>query len=586
MRVRWYVLPILLSQLLTVPAAFATATVKFANPVPYNAGGRGTNYVVAADLNSDGCPDMIVANTDGVSVRLNNCDGTGTFGPSVVYSTGGSISFAVAVGDMNNDGVPDLVITNYCDPTFSNGAVGVLIGNGDGTFQPAVTYNAGGLDTRAVVIGDVNRDGWNDIVVTSGCQVETCVDGSIRLLLNKGNGTFSLGTVPVSPSLGGPLAIGDMNGDGTLDLVADVGVLLGNGDGSFQQPAGHVPGGTISIAIADLNRDGIMDLVVADQVSVGVKVGKGDGTFQTIVSYDAGVRPFWVAVADFNGDGNLDIAVANECSSGVINKVHCPDSKIPGAVGVFPGKGDGTFNPDLIYPSGADLATSVAVADVNGDTKPDILASNVCRDGTCANGTVGVLLNIFKAVTSVNVSSNMNPSFVNQAVTLAATIVSQVPIADGSSVTFSNANGIIGTGTTTAGVATMDFTFLQTGAKSIKATFAGDIYHNAATSGTFTQTVALWPSTTMITANPGTSTYATPVTFTATVNSGASGGATGSVTFTNTTSGAVLGTAPLSGGVAMFTAPHPRLGTSTIKATYSGDSQSAASSGTTSITVN
>src|SRR5215831_4789234 len=145
-------------QLLTVTAAFATATVKFANPVPYNAGGTGTNYVVAADLNLDGCPDMIVVNTDGVSVRLNNCDGSGTFGPFVIYSTGGIHSFAVAVGDVNNDGIPDLVVTNYCDSSCTHGAVGVLIGNGDGTFPLAVSYNAGGLDTRAVVIGDVNKD--------------------------------------------------------------------------------------------------------------------------------------------------------------------------------------------------------------------------------------------------------------------------------------------------------------------------------------------------------------------------------------------------------------------------------------------
>src|SRR5215471_12658501 len=90
-------------QLLTVTAAFATATVKFANPVPYNAGGARTNYVVAADLNLDGCPDMIVVNADGgLSVRLNNCDGTGTFGPSAIYSTGGINPFAVAVGDVNN----------------------------------------------------------------------------------------------------------------------------------------------------------------------------------------------------------------------------------------------------------------------------------------------------------------------------------------------------------------------------------------------------------------------------------------------------------------------------------------------------
>src|SRR5262249_19223286 len=153
--------------------------------------------------------------------------------------------------------------------------------------------------------------------VTSNCQLLTCVDGSIRLLLNNGNGTFNLVGAAVSPSMGGPLAIGDLNNDGNLDLVADVGVLLGNGDGTFtplgSDPASDVPGGTISIAVADVNGDSMMDVVVVDQVSVKVQLGNGDGTFRHQVSFGpGGARPLSVAVADFNGDGKPDIAVANE----------------------------------------------------------------------------------------------------------------------------------------------------------------------------------------------------------------------------------------------------------------------------------
>jgi hypothetical protein len=109
------------------------------------------------------------------------------------------------------------------------------------------------------VIGDVNNDGWPDIIVTSNCQPKTCVDGSIRLLLNNQDGTFTLTPTAIAPSMGGPLAIGDLNGDGNLDLVADIGVLLGNGDGTFTQDTSvTLPGGTISIALADVNNDGFL----------------------------------------------------------------------------------------------------------------------------------------------------------------------------------------------------------------------------------------------------------------------------------------------------------------------------------------
>jgi FG-GAP-like repeat len=190
----------------------------------------------------------------------------------------------VAVGDVNGDTIPDLVVTDMCSnsPGYSNGGVGVLIGVGDGTFQSAMSYDAGGIETQAVVIGDVNNDGALDVLVTSNCQLLTCVDGSIRLLLNNGDGTFNLVGTAISPSMGGPLAIGDLNGDGNLDLVGDVGVLLGNGDGTFtplgSNPGSGVPGGTISIALADVNGDSMLDVVVADQNSVKVQLGNGDGT--------------------------------------------------------------------------------------------------------------------------------------------------------------------------------------------------------------------------------------------------------------------------------------------------------------------
>lgn len=488
--------------------------IKLLNAFNYSSGGNYATSVAIADLNGDGHPDVVVANScanasdcsngGGVSVLLGY--GDGTLQAPIIYSSGAVAASSVAIGDVNRDGRLDIIVANEClsGTSCDNGGVTVLLGNGDGTFQSGVTYTAGYSPT-SVAIGDVNGDGRPDLVIANQYQCSSCSNGGFSVLLGNGDGSFQ---APSTSSSGGVAAtavrIADLNGDGHLDLVVsnqyqctncsngEVSIFLNKGNGTFPSPSKNSSGGyaALSVSIGDVNADGRPDVIVTNLCAnpnvcvdgvVGVLLGNGDGTFQLKATYSsAGYGASSVAIGDLDGDNVPDLVVDNTCRNA--------NTCAKGGVSVLAGNGDGTFRTPVTYKSGGEDATSVTLADLNGSGKLDAITANYCASKTNCSGTVAVLANASSAKTTTSSTSSTNPSLVNQSVTFTATIVSAPSVPDGEVVTFSQGKTILGTGTTSSGTASLATTFLKAGNFTIKASYPGDTFHTAS-SGTVKQIV-------------------------------------------------------------------------------------------------
>jgi hypothetical protein len=267
-----------------------------------------------------------------------------------------------AVGDVNGDGKPDIVTVG--SGIDRNGVISVLLNTGTGTFGNRRDY-AGGSELRLPTLGDVNGDGKLDIVTSHG---DWSVPGSVGILLNAGDGTFHsrqeypVGYHPMH------LAVGDVNGDGRNDIVTanqsgSVTVLQNTGNGVFTRRDYAVgPWESWGLALGDVNGDGKLDIVTtAGFYRVVVLLNAGDGTFGSRQDYNSGYV-MSVALGDVNGDSHLDIVTAGSNN-----------------VGVFLNAGDGTFgNRQDYYVGREDFSCDVwgvALGDINGDGKLDIVAT-------------------------------------------------------------------------------------------------------------------------------------------------------------------------------------------------------------------
>jgi len=326
--------------------------------------GNNPQSVAVGDFNKDGKLDFAVSIYNGGnagSVSVFHGNGDGTFQPKVNYATGNGPVVVVAT-DLNHDGKLDLVTAND-----TGASVSVLLGNGDGTFQARKDYGAGSFP-HWVAAADFNGDSYLDLAVTN--------EGSntVGIFLNNGDGTFQAMKTYATAAEPWSLSTGDFNHDGKQDLAvtcyydSDVCILLGNGDGSFgpykEYVAGNAPGVVVT---ADINLDGIPDLVMANYTSgntgtAGILLGNGDGTFQPPIYSTVGLGPDGLAVGNFNGDKFPDLAVAN---------------LIGNNMSVLLGNGDGTFQPQQEFNTG-NFPIGVAAQGLNGQAagSDDIVVAN------------------------------------------------------------------------------------------------------------------------------------------------------------------------------------------------------------------
>ena len=524
----------------------------------FNTAGNDSQYVAVGDLNGDGNLDLVTADVcpssnnchnDSVSVILGN--GDGTFQAPQSYLSGGVPGgVSVNIADLNGDGKPDLLVTNACDDANCDGTISVLLGNGDGSFQAEQTYASGGEDAIASAVADFNGDGKLDVVTSNGKSA------TLGVLLGRGDGSFQAAqTYSSGATMPRPVAVGDFNGDGKTDIVVAgsgfVGVLLGNGDGTFKPAVTYSsePSTAIAMAIADLNKDGKLDLVIGNYNSIGVLLGNGDGTFQAVQTYAPGWNMTYgdlnsILVDDFNGDGKVDVLANGSYTSSLL-----------------PGKGDGTLQPAILYSPGGTWAVG---GDFNGDGKTDLVV--------LGNSLVTFLSNVSagsKQSTATRISSSLNPSGINEAVTFTARVTTGLFAPATGTVTFKDGSNSLGTVTLSSGRATLTTSALAGGAQSITVAYSGDTNHQAS-SAVLTQTVELATTTTSLASSANPSISGTALTFTAAISTNGPGTPTGTVTFNDGNN--AIGTGTLSNGTASLTTSALAVGGDSITAIYGGDS--------------
>ncbi|WP_221392023.1 FG-GAP-like repeat-containing protein [Dyadobacter sp. NIV53] len=287
-------------------------------------GGFPSSLLINNDFNADDELDVAVANSNSNTIGILLGNGKGGFAPVTAYETGGDFPASMVSGDFNGDHKRDVIVLNV-----QSGTIGVLLGKGDGSFSKANIYACGEGSQTSITTGDFNNDDKLDIAVTNGDYPFS----SIGILQGNGKGSFAEAiTYPGGEGFQMSITTGDFNNDGQLDLavsngdypISNISVLAGRGDGSFGKAVTYPSGMGLpaSIITGDLNSDSKLDIAVSNGGhtlgSIAVLPGNGDGSFaEPRVLNISGIFPTSVIQGDFNKDKKQDLAFSNFYSNEV-----------------------------------------------------------------------------------------------------------------------------------------------------------------------------------------------------------------------------------------------------------------------------